>query len=82
MNTARAPSFRIKPVLNAVCCSLRCETLIVEFNPRQTRTNMTELCQFKVGVKVAPWPILGRKLANLATFLIYGLLICCAHHLH
>ena len=29
---------------------------------------MTELFPFKVGAEVAPWPILGRKLAILATF--------------
>ena len=31
---------------------------------------MAELCPFKVGAKVASWPILGRKLAILATFFI------------
>ena len=36
---------------------------------RQNRTKMAELCPFKVGVKVAFWPILGRKLAILTTFL-------------
>ena len=35
---------------------------------RQNRIKIIELCQFKVGAKVASWPIMGQQFAILATF--------------
>ena len=42
---------------------------------------MIELCQLKSRLKSGIWPILGLKLAILATFLRYRLQICFALHL-
>ena len=43
------------------------ELIILVWSDVKIGYEMTELCPFKAGAKVASWPISGRKLAFLAT---------------